>query len=78
MKIIAYTFEAAVHCVDCTLARHAKHPFALTDCPEGTGNDETGLPYAAEDREGNPVHPVFSTDEITAVECCDDCLCPIS
>ena len=45
--VTAYTYEAATHCVRCTLARFR--------CIES-------LLDACEDREGNAPHPVFSTD----------------
>ena len=45
--ITAYTYEAATHCIACTLRRFR--------CDES-------LLDACEDREGNAPHPVFSTD----------------
>jgi hypothetical protein len=73
-RVIGYTFEADVHCVQCTLERHRTHPFAL-EYPEGMDKrpDENGLPYAAVDTEGNSVHPTFSTDENATEEHCGDC-----
>lgn len=72
MRVIGYSFEADMHCVECTLARNRERPFSLDDpLGFGKGCDENGLPYAATDSEGNAVHPVFSTDE--GEECCGDC-----
>lgn len=75
MRVIGYTFEADCHCVDCTLKRHESKPFELTDPLKlGEGDDENGLPYAATDREGNAVHPMFSTDEASeGGDYCGDC-----
>jgi len=55
MKVIAYTYEADIHCRTCAIDRF---PTLAT-----TGE--------ATDREGNPVHPVFSTDEIELSHCAD-------
>lgn len=79
MKITAYTFEADLHCIDCTLTRHTRKPFALrpADWPDyQRGKDENGLPYAAQDIEGNLVHPLFSTDEMSDNHC-GDCGCEV-
>ena len=54
MTIIAYTYEADVHCIACTLKRCGGWPGNIL------GKDST-FPYL--DREGNLVHPLFSTDE---------------
>ena len=44
----------------CTRARWAAGGFV----PQvDTSTDENGVPYAAMDREGNRVHPVFASDE---------------
>ncbi len=55
--IVAYTFDADQWCPQCTLERFC----------DGSGDDvevdENGVPFDAEDSEGNPVHPVFSWDE---------------
>lgn len=62
--IEAYTYEADTHCIACTVARWRAGGFKLqADHAEGDATDEHGLPYAAEDNEGNPVHPVFANDE---------------
>ena len=47
MRIIAYTYEADVHCIDCTNKRFGATPTYRIH----------------RDNEGNLVHPVFSTDE---------------
>lgn len=72
MRVIGYTYVADIHCVDCALAAHAAGQFTLDDpLNHGPGDDENGLPYAATDSEGNPVHPVFSTDEREITHCRD-------
>lgn len=75
-RIIAYTFNAAAHCPYCTC--NALACGTLTRRPPlacGTG-DEHGVPVDAVDSEGNPVRPVFSTDE-HAITNCDRCGDPI-
>ena len=67
-RVIAYTFEADVHCADCAVQAAAGGRLAAD--PGGPlGTDEHGLPFALRDREGNPVHPVFSTDEAEGLRC---------
>lgn len=77
MRIRAYCYEAAMHCISCTQTRvfctndqhpHASKPGSL---------DQHGVPHNAVDREGNLVHPVFSIDELGPDERCDDCFCPL-
>lgn len=55
MRIIAYTYEADYHCPECAKQRFGTNPQA--------DNDEHGLDPNICDIEGNPIHPVFSTDE---------------
>lgn len=69
-RIIAYTYEAAMHCPDCTRARFARPPDLQR--PESFP-DRCGVPMDARDREGNLVHPVASTDEIERPAYCDTC-----
>jgi len=77
MSVVAYTYEVDFHCIECTQARAARGGFRLA--PESLHEDaqarldEHGVSYDAVDREGNFVHPVFSTDEIRPDECCGDC-----
>lgn len=74
MRIIAYTYEADVHCPDCTARAWAAGRLIGNPCQ---GQDEHTLPYSMVDREGNPTHPVFSTDEQEHPEYCGDCHAPI-
>ena len=61
LKIIAYTYEADVHCIACTRQRfhwvNNPHRYDLGLL------DSWGIPTDAEDAEGNLVHPLFSIDE---------------
>lgn len=66
MTIKAYAYEADIHCIDCTLARHARGGFKQNQTLERThqpGNDGHGLPLTTLDNEGNFVHPVFDLSE---------------
>ena len=67
MRVIAYTYEADHHCIDCTVKRYQSGEFdkAPTDYPYYNGNDtdQNRVGYDSLDSEGNYVHPVFSTDE---------------
>lgn len=70
MQIIAYTYDADVSCPDC--ASHDASAGILRRVPPLQGGaDEHGLAYDLVDREGNPVHPVFSTDEHEFTHCAD-------
>ena len=61
--VIGWAYEADLHCEDCARARFG----ATLDAPD------------TEDRDGNPVHPMFSTDEAPAEgEYCGDCGAEIS
>lgn len=71
MRIIAYTYDADVHCVDCA----KKTTFRLDPDSLTLDNqyDEHGLSIYSLDSEGNPVHPVFSTYEQLEPLFCGDC-----
>jgi hypothetical protein len=65
MRIIAYTYEADVHCIDCTRGRFADSPNARIKWTQevdehGVWNDSQ---FPTLDAEGNLVHPLFSIDE---------------
>lgn len=66
MRIIGYTYEASVHCVDCARTRF------LSNSTLGT-LDEHGLRTDARDNDGNPIHPMFSNDEQLDPQFCGDC-----
>ena len=73
--INAYTYLAAPHCPYC--AGYAYRQQVLRSYTDSAQIDEHGLPDDMIDREGNPVRPVFSTDEIAPGEVCDDCFRPL-
>jgi hypothetical protein len=72
-RIVAYTYEADVHCPDCAAHRAFVGLLARTP-PLQMGTDEHGLAFDLIDREGNPVRPVFSTDERDTLTHCGDCM----
>ena len=74
-RIIGYTYCADVHCPDCASADAAVGILERKP-PLSPDTDEHGLAYDLVDREGNPVHPVFSTDEHDFTSC-SDCGAPI-
>ena len=68
MRIIAYTYEADYHCIDCTSKRYKAHGFYDRDGKPWRSNyggqvDWNGVHVYIHDREGNLVHPLFSIDE---------------
>ena len=68
-RIIAYTYDADVHCPDCADAAYAAG--WLVRSGRHGEYDGHGLPMSLIDSEGNPVHPVFSTDEHEFTNCSD-------
>ena len=60
MRIIAYTYEADYHCIECTRVRFgdSKGDLAITN-----GQKWCDALWPTLDNEGNLVHPVFSIDE---------------
>ena len=68
MYITAYTYEADVHCIDCTRKRYESHGFNDSDGKTWRSNyggqvDWNGVHVNIYDNEGNLVHPLFSGDE---------------
>ena len=76
MSIVAYSYLGALHCPYCT--GYAYRQQILRSYTDSAQLDEHGLPDGMIDREGNPVHPVFSTDEVAPGEVCDDCFRPLT
>lgn len=64
MRIIGYTYDASTHCDPCAAAR-----FGRCTCDQ---KDVHG-----QDREGNEVEPIFSTDELVEELFCEDCSTPL-
>ena len=72
MRIIAYAYDAALHCPECTYNAAAVGLLQRV-APLSPYTDEHGLTDDLVDSESNPVHPVFNTDETYPGECCTDC-----
>jgi hypothetical protein len=75
MRIIAYTYEADVHCPECARERF-RHDTTLrnprTKDMYDTGRDDgNGVGLDAIDREGNLIHPVYDIDENEFTHCGD-------
>jgi hypothetical protein len=68
MRIVAYTYEAAMHCPCCAYKRF--HTAIVKN------SDQHGVNLDAVDREGNLVTPVFAIDEGWQGEACDTCFTP--
>lgn len=62
MRIIAYAYESALHCVDCAVRR-----FGMSSL----------VNLNTVDSEWNPVGAIHDFDEIEKHAVCDDCLIPI-
>ena len=72
MNIIGYTYDAAVHCPNCT--REAAANGTLTRQPPlKRETDEHGVAQDLIDSEGNEVGVMFDTDESADGQCCDEC-----
>ena len=68
MGIIAYAYEADTHCIACTVKRYQADGFNNQYGEKmlrsmGGAVDEHDVNLFAHDYEGNPIHPMFSTDE---------------
>ena len=71
MKIIGYAYEADLHCVNCAVKRFSvTEPHKINMAME---LDCNGISIDQPDNEGNPVHPIFSTDEQLEIPHCGDC-----
>ena len=76
MRIIAYTYDADVHCVACTTRRFGAFKGIVKTLMQERGQcDEHGIDEPT-DSEGNLIHPVFSTDEHDFTHC-GDCHQPL-
>lgn len=70
MRVIAYSYDADIHCIGCTQGRLANSGFKF---PVNDRRDEHLIPENAVDSEGNKIHPIFSTDENSDGLYCGDC-----
>ena len=62
MRVIAYTYDADVHCVSC-----AKERFKTGGCTSST--DDNAIPHNALDSDGYEIDIVFGTDEREFTHC---------
>lgn len=68
--IIGYTYEAGAHCVDCATSYFSDK--AGINAAWGSEHDTHGNPLELEN--GEPISPIFSTDETPeGGTYCDDC-----
>ena len=66
MHIIAYAYEADVHCIDCTIEKYHYSKQSWIDWRfkvSHPASDRNGIHVNQLDREGNFVHPVYAIDE---------------
>ena len=68
-RIIAYTYDADVHCPTCADAAYAAG--LLVRSGRHGEYDEHGLPMSLIDREGNPVRPMLCADALVTTYCGD-------
>lgn len=75
MRIIGYSYDATIHCIQCA-ERDAAVGIIKRMPPLRSDVDENGLAYDLVDSDENPINPIFSTDELCG-DCCDDCFARI-
>jgi hypothetical protein len=66
MHIIAYAYEADVHCIDCTIEKYHYSKQSWIDWRfkvSHPASDRNGIHVNQLDRDGNFVHPVYAIDE---------------
>lgn len=74
VSIVGYSYDAAVRCPACTTVDFINDAIRSKQSYRDCALDEHDLPEEMFDREQNPVHPIFSTDEHgEATEHCDTC-----
>lgn len=78
VKVIAYTYDADVHCPACTRKALARGtitaaPIWNIEPPATRRKNPNGMPDMSFDREGNEVGAMFSTDECPDAVMCADC-----
>jgi hypothetical protein len=74
VSIVGYSYDAAVHCPACTTVDFINGTIRPKQSCHECVLDAQALPEEMFDREQNPVHPIFSTDEHDeATEHCDTC-----
>lgn len=78
MKVIAYTYDADVHCPACTrralaIGTLTAAPVWSIEPPATRRADAHGMPDMLFDSNGNEVGALFSTDECPEAVMCADC-----
>lgn len=63
VTIIGYAYDAAMHCPVCAQVDYVNGVIRGDRHDTQFAHDQYNLPERMVDREHNPVHPVFSTDE---------------
>jgi len=82
MKVIAYTYDADVHCPACTRRALARGtitaaPIWNIEPPATRRGRPAVIADMLFDREGNEVGAIFSTDESPEAVMCADCGCEV-
>lgn len=71
MKVVGYSYDADIHCVDCTIKGFQPY---LPESGHRTVEDWLDAEDLPHDSEGNEIHPIFDTDEAgDSPEHCGDC-----
>jgi len=78
MRVIAYTYDADVHCPACTrralaIGTLTAAPVWNIEPPATRRKDRHGMPEMLFDSKGNEVGALFSTDECPEAVMCADC-----
>lgn len=75
MNVVGYQYDASVHCPDCTREYVSKIVVEQQGLSENLVDEIlNGEYHGFTDSEGNPIHPIFDTDESgDTPESCDDC-----
>ena len=77
VKIVTYTFDAGMHCPECTRELYAAGTTLKNrrtgDLYDTGPEDHRGVGQNAVDSEGHPVRPVFVTDSGWQGGHCDSC-----
>jgi len=75
MKVVGYTYDAAMHCPDCTkkyIIEHFPETEKIIDSIMGGWIESSD--YDIVDSENNAIHPAFDTDDAgDTPDHCDDC-----
>lgn len=78
MEVVGYTYDADQHCVECTEKYVKEIPIHTYREDKWHNHDMTWKELVEEevvtDSEGNPIHPIFDTDEAgDSPDHCGDC-----